>query len=157
MNNDEFEGQWRQIKSQARHWWSKLTDADLKQVEGKLDNFLDILQAKYGYPRATAEAELNQRMAQYDAKQKRKKNDSWTPALNIAEGQWKQMRGQALGWWDKLTDADLDKAAGQAEITIGLIQEKYSYTREHAEAEFKRRVKEYEAEAAQKEIAVPLP
>ena len=61
---------------------------------------------------------------------------------DILEANWKQMRGQAKEWWGKLTDDDLDRAAGKAEQLIGLLQEKYGYTRERAEEEFDRRVKE---------------
>jgi uncharacterized protein YjbJ (UPF0337 family) len=61
---------------------------------------------------------------------------------DILEGQWKQVRGQAKEWWGKLTDDDLDRVAGKAEQLIGLLQEKYGYTHEHAEAEFNRRLSE---------------
>jgi uncharacterized protein YjbJ (UPF0337 family) len=65
---------------------------------------------------------------------------------DIFEGKWKEMRGQVKGWWGKLTDDDLEKAAGKSDQLIGLLQQKYGYTKEHAEAEFSRRVKEYEAD-----------
>jgi uncharacterized protein YjbJ (UPF0337 family) len=74
-----------------------------------------------------------------------KKNRGRTPTQDIVEGKWKQMHGRAREWWGKLTDDDLDKAAGKAEAIIGMLQEKYGYTRERAEAEFNKRVKEYEA------------
>ncbi|MHB0857551.1 MAG: CsbD family protein [Anaerolineae bacterium] len=61
---------------------------------------------------------------------------------DILEGNWKQVRGQAKDWWGKLTDDDLDRAAGKTEQLIGLLQEKYGYTRERAEAELSRRLKE---------------
>ncbi len=69
------------------------------------------------------------------------------------EGKWKQIRGQAREWWGKLTDDDVDKVAGKYESFIGLIQEKYGYTREHAEKEYDRRVAEYDAH--QKKNATP--
>ncbi|MBN2549500.1 MAG: CsbD family protein [Anaerolineales bacterium] len=61
---------------------------------------------------------------------------------DIFEGKWKEMRGQIKEWWGVLTDDDLEQAAGNAEQIIGLLQQKYGYTREHAEAEFNRRVSE---------------
>jgi uncharacterized protein YjbJ (UPF0337 family) len=64
---------------------------------------------------------------------------------DIFAGKWKEMRGQAKGWWGKLTDDDLDKAAGKSDQLIGLLQQKYGYTKEHAEAEYNRRLKEYQA------------
>jgi len=72
---------------------------------------------------------------------------------DVFEGKWKQMRGQVREWWGKLTDDDLDKIAGKYDKFIGVIQEKYGYTREHAEEEFDRRLKEYEA----KKSGVPTP
>jgi len=58
---------------------------------------------------------------------------------DIFEGQWKQMRGQAKIWWGKLTDDDLDQVSGEYDKLMGLLQEKYGYTREQAEEEFKKR------------------
>jgi len=65
---------------------------------------------------------------------------------DMFEGRWRQMRGRLKGWWAKLTDDDLDRAAGKSEQLIGLLQEKYGYTRERAEEEFNRRGKAYKAD-----------
>jgi len=64
---------------------------------------------------------------------------------DIFEGQWKQIRGEAKGWWGKLTDDDLDRAAGKFDVLAGLLQEKYGYTRQRAEEEIDQRVTKYEA------------
>ena len=64
---------------------------------------------------------------------------------DIVEGKWKQIRGHAKEWWGKLTDDDLDRAAGKYEALTGLLQEKYGYTREAAAAEVDKRVKEFDA------------
>jgi uncharacterized protein YjbJ (UPF0337 family) len=58
---------------------------------------------------------------------------------DIIEGKWKQIRGQAKLWWGKLTNDDLDKVGGSFEKLIGLLQEKYGYTRQQAEDEFNKR------------------
>ncbi len=60
-------------------------------------------------------------------------------------GKWKQVRGEARVWWGKLTDDDLDKVAGRFDVFAGLLQEKYGYSREHAEEEIDKRVTEFEA------------
>ena len=60
---------------------------------------------------------------------------------DIFEGKWKQMRGQAKVWWGKLTDDDLDKVEGKYDKLIGLLQEKYGYTHQQAEEEYKKRTK----------------
>jgi len=58
---------------------------------------------------------------------------------DIFEGKWKQMRGQAKVWWGKLTDDDLEKVAGKKDKLIGLLQEKYGYTKLQAEEEYKKK------------------
>ena len=61
---------------------------------------------------------------------------------DVFDGKAKEMRGQLKEWWGKLTDNELEQAGGNAEQIIGLIQQKYGYTRQHAEEEFNRRIKE---------------
>jgi uncharacterized protein YjbJ (UPF0337 family) len=63
---------------------------------------------------------------------------------DIFEGKWKQMRGEAKAWWGKLTDDDLDRAAGKFEVLAGVLQEKYGYTRQQAADEIDKRVTEFE-------------
>ena len=67
---------------------------------------------------------------------------------DIFEGKWKEMKGQIKEWWGKLTDDDLEQANGKAEQIVGLLQQKYGYTREQAEEEFNRRIKDVKEAAA---------
>src|SRR5690349_11097277 len=62
---------------------------------------------------------------------------------DILSGKWKQMRGELKTWWGKLTDDDFDRISGQKDKLVGLIQERYEYTREQAEQEIERRLQEY--------------
>lgn len=64
---------------------------------------------------------------------------------DIVEGKWKQIRGEAKSWWGKLTDDDLDRAAGKYDTLTGILQEKYGYTRERAEEEIDKLVAEFDA------------
>lgn len=64
---------------------------------------------------------------------------------DIVEGKWKQVRGEAKSWWGKLTDDDLDRAAGKFDILTGMLQEKYGYTREHAAEEIDKRMAAFDA------------
>jgi uncharacterized protein YjbJ (UPF0337 family) len=66
---------------------------------------------------------------------------------DIFAGKWKEMGGQIKEWWGKLTDDDLDQAGGNADQIVGLIQQKYGYTRQRAEEEFNRRIKDVKAKA----------
>jgi uncharacterized protein YjbJ (UPF0337 family) len=61
---------------------------------------------------------------------------------DIFEGNLKEMHGQFKEWWGKLTDDDLVQAGGNAEQIVGLLQQKYGYTRQRAEEEFNRRIKD---------------
>ena len=65
---------------------------------------------------------------------------------DVFEGKWKEMRGQAKVWWGKLTDDDLEQTGGKAEQMIGLLQQKYGYSREKAEQEFEQRLREVKAD-----------
>jgi uncharacterized protein YjbJ (UPF0337 family) len=84
---------------------------------------------------------------------KRSKEDPMNK--DVLEGKWKQIRGEAKAWWGKLTDDDLDRAAGKFDVLTGIIQEKYGYTREAAAEEIDKRVTEYEAKL--KNSTVPTP
>jgi uncharacterized protein YjbJ (UPF0337 family) len=67
---------------------------------------------------------------------------------DVFEGKWKEMRGQVKEWWGKLTDDDLERAGGKADQLIGLLQQKYGYTRERAEQEFNRKIAEVKEKMA---------
>lgn len=62
---------------------------------------------------------------------------------DIFEGRWRQMRGELRSWWGKLTDDDLESIAGKQDRLVGVLQEKYGYTRESARQEVERRFREY--------------
>lgn len=59
MNQDVFEGNWKQLKGKLREKWGKLTDDDWDMVAGKKDQLLGKLQERYGYSREEAERDYN--------------------------------------------------------------------------------------------------
>jgi uncharacterized protein YjbJ (UPF0337 family) len=61
MNNNVFQGKWKQIRGQAKVWWGKFTDDDLDKVDGNLDKLTGLLQEKYGYTQQQAEDEIKKR------------------------------------------------------------------------------------------------
>jgi uncharacterized protein YjbJ (UPF0337 family) len=67
MNKDDGQGKWRRMWGQARRWWATAADGNLYGARGKLEPFVDVLQAKYGYTREAAEEEFKRRMAQFEA------------------------------------------------------------------------------------------
>ncbi len=61
MNKNILEGNWKQMRGQAKMWWGKLTDDDLQKVDGKFDQLAGVLQEKYGYTLQQAEDEIKKR------------------------------------------------------------------------------------------------
>ena len=49
------------------------------------------------------------------------------------EGNWKEFKGRVREQWGKLTDADLERAAGKRDQLIGRIQERYGIAQEVAD------------------------
>jgi uncharacterized protein YjbJ (UPF0337 family) len=60
MNWDIVEGNWKQMKGKAKEKWGKLTDSDIDALSGKKDQFLGVLQERYGYSRDQAEREADE-------------------------------------------------------------------------------------------------
>ena len=57
--------------------------------------------------------------------------------------QWSYIRQQAKSWWDRLTDADLERVAGQKEQLVRAIETRYGYAHERAEQEVDRHLAEF--------------
>lgn len=55
---------------------------------------------------------------------------------SVLEGQWKQLRGKIKETWGELTDDDLDRANGKYDQMVGVLQERYGYSKADAEREF---------------------
>lgn len=49
------------------------------------------------------------------------------------QGNWKQLKGEAQRQWGKLTDDELDQAAGDRQKLSGLVQERYGIGKDEAE------------------------
>lgn len=63
---------------------------------------------------------------------------------DILEARWHQVREQTRKWWGKLTDADLEKIAGRAKRLADALQERYGYTRQHAESQSNRWMRDHQ-------------
>ncbi len=59
MNWNQIEGQWHQITGQVKSQWAKLTDDDVKNVGGKKDQLIGILQERYGVLKDDAEKQID--------------------------------------------------------------------------------------------------
>ncbi len=63
---------------------------------------------------------------------------------DVFAGKWKQIQGSAKQRWGDLTDDDLKKVEGHMDRFVGVIQEKYGYSRERAEAEVDQFLKRFD-------------
>ena len=61
---------------------------------------------------------------------------------DIFKGKWNQLRGEVQKRWGQLTDDDLDVVQGDMTKLAGVLQEKYGYSREQAQQEVDRFVRE---------------
>lgn len=59
MNSDILKGKWNQLKGNVKQQWGNLTDNDVARIEGNYDEFVGVLQERYGYTRERAEREVN--------------------------------------------------------------------------------------------------
>lgn len=66
------------------------------------------------------------------AEQRSKTPDSYRVAMDWdrVKGNWKQFEGKIKEQWGKLTNDDLEKAAGRREYLEGLIQERYGLSKD---------------------------
>ena len=73
----------------------------------------------------------------------RDKVEEKIPMLNeeIFAGKWNQLRGAVQQKWGELTDDDLDRVEGSARRMMGVLQERYGYTKERAEQELEKFMK----------------
>ena len=72
MNWDQIEGKWTKSKGRMKKKWGKLTDDDLQLVTGAYDEFVGLLQERYGFDKAEAEEEVKEfaKFLEADAKEK---------------------------------------------------------------------------------------
>jgi uncharacterized protein YjbJ (UPF0337 family) len=55
---------------------------------------------------------------------------------DILKGKWNQIKGDVKKTFGKLTDNDMLVIEGDANKAVGLLQERYGYTREEAEKQW---------------------
>lgn len=57
---------------------------------------------------------------------------------DILLGKWKQLKGEVKKQWGNLTDEDLDRAEGDQDKLLGILQEKYGYSKDQAQEQLDR-------------------
>lgn len=59
MNQDQLKGKWKQLTGETKKKWSKLTDNDVKEVDGNKEKLVGKIQERYGKSKEEAEKEVN--------------------------------------------------------------------------------------------------
>jgi hypothetical protein len=75
MEKNDLEGKWKQIRSQSKIWWSRITYSDLNKVEMakiKYFEFVTRLQLSHELDRQVAKDKIDRRVAEYEAKLREK-------------------------------------------------------------------------------------
>ncbi len=67
MTTDMAVAKWNKIMADAQVRWTKLTEQDLAQARGNVQEMIALLQQRYGYNRERAEREVAQFLDHYDA------------------------------------------------------------------------------------------
>jgi len=57
---------------------------------------------------------------------------------DILKGKWKELKGSVKEKWGKLTDDDVTEVEGKTEKLVGILQEKYGYSKDKAQEEYKK-------------------
>ena len=60
MNENKIKGQWKQLAGKLKAKWGKLTDDDLKVVDGNAEYLAGKLQERYGIARDEAERQIEE-------------------------------------------------------------------------------------------------
>ncbi len=60
MTSDRVVGAWHQIRGSLKEQWGKLTEDDLKQLEGHAERLAGKLQERYGLAREEAERHMKE-------------------------------------------------------------------------------------------------
>ena len=60
MNWDQVEAKWQQFKGSVKQKWGKLTDDDLRQLEGHSEELAGKIQERYGVAKDEAERQAKE-------------------------------------------------------------------------------------------------
>jgi uncharacterized protein YjbJ (UPF0337 family) len=63
---------------------------------------------------------------------------------DMLEARWQEVGGQTRKYWGKLTDDDLARIGGNAERLADALEERYGYTRWHAESQSNRWMRDHQ-------------
>lgn len=103
-----FEGNWDEIKGKLKTQWGKLTDNDIKQIDGSFEEFIGKLKKSYGYEVAKIEEEIKEFFEANDfetvnTKAKTLKGEALAKSEEIKE----MVRESVAEYFDKLKNSTI--------------------------------------------------
>lgn len=60
MNSDTMEGTWKQMKGKVKEKWGQLTDNEITETKGNMEQLEGLIQKKYGTAREEAKKQLSE-------------------------------------------------------------------------------------------------
>ncbi len=59
MNEQILKGRWTELKGKAKEKWGRLSNDELEQIDGNVDQLIGALQQRYGLVQEEARKEVN--------------------------------------------------------------------------------------------------
>jgi uncharacterized protein YjbJ (UPF0337 family) len=75
------------------------------------------------------------------------KTGDYSVTNDMPEARWQEVCGQTRKYWGKLSDDDLARIGGNAERLADALQERYGYTRWHAESQSNRWMRDHQVDS----------
>jgi len=63
---DALQSRWPKLKVKIRKHWGKVTEDDLRQINGQTNDLITVLRKRYGYGKVQAEIEINNWLSQQE-------------------------------------------------------------------------------------------
>lgn len=70
MNKEIIKGHWKELKGKIKQEWGKLTDDDIKSLQGTYEELEGLLQKRYGYKKDEIEKSIEKFTDKYGYKEK---------------------------------------------------------------------------------------
>tara|TARA_R100000027_G_scaffold63666_1_gene56529 strand:- start:2933 stop:3139 length:207 start_codon:yes stop_codon:yes gene_type:complete len=66
MNTAILKGKWKQMSGSAKEKWGKLTDDELRQIDGETERLVGKVQEKYGIGKDEAQKQVDEWFDKHD-------------------------------------------------------------------------------------------
>lgn len=86
MNKTILQGKWRQLRGNLKTEWGRFTENDRRQLDGKIDQMVGMVQERYGYTQEGATKLLTRYLGAYSKRANKPAAmpvKVWAPALTV--------------------------------------------------------------------------